>query len=386
MDIIDTFKEVRECDYKDEHYLVRDNGAVLRLPKNPNKPRKLDNIWTFGKKSTDNGYMFISNHRVHIIVARAYHGVQDSQDYVVDHIDTNRCNNRPENLRWLTKLENMLANPITLQKVLFICGSIESFLNDPAQMGRWGDQSYEWMRTITPSEAENAYINLKRYYNIDVKNDLQVFSLRNSIGMLLGAKTFLKKADEIHPKQEGREKPSSDPELILKQMYGINNSFFRKPSYASRTDSSYPHHDANEQNYFAETSKEPEFYESLTDTAIQSLNWRTPTEFPLCPNNISETPMEDYLQNLKEGDLLCKNKNAISYIEDFALNKERVLVVACSLETNSPKAFSTVRISFEHGKFLHDGVTYFQEDAMKRDVIIARGEEWTGGDVFDDFC
>lgn len=27
---IDDFKEVRECDYKNEHYSVRDNGAMLR--------------------------------------------------------------------------------------------------------------------------------------------------------------------------------------------------------------------------------------------------------------------------------------------------------------------------------------------------------------------
>ncbi|WP_294143305.1 HNH endonuclease signature motif containing protein [uncultured Sanguibacteroides sp.] len=33
--------------------------------------------------------------------------------YVVDHIDTNRQNNRIENLRWLTKLENVLLNPIS---------------------------------------------------------------------------------------------------------------------------------------------------------------------------------------------------------------------------------------------------------------------------------
>lgn len=46
-------------------------------------------------------------------IATAFHGEPPSPQYVVDHIDTNCRNNRPENLRWLTRLENALMNPIT---------------------------------------------------------------------------------------------------------------------------------------------------------------------------------------------------------------------------------------------------------------------------------
>ena len=31
--LINIFTEVRECDYKGEHYSVRDNGAIMRHPK-----------------------------------------------------------------------------------------------------------------------------------------------------------------------------------------------------------------------------------------------------------------------------------------------------------------------------------------------------------------
>ena len=31
--LLDTYTEERECDYRDRHYRVRDNGSVLRLPK-----------------------------------------------------------------------------------------------------------------------------------------------------------------------------------------------------------------------------------------------------------------------------------------------------------------------------------------------------------------
>ena len=70
------FTEVRECDYKDEHYSVRDNGAVYRHAREGKKVRKEDNVWTFGEKNLTNGYMLIGSHRVHIIVATAIRAVQ----------------------------------------------------------------------------------------------------------------------------------------------------------------------------------------------------------------------------------------------------------------------------------------------------------------------
>ena len=45
---------------------------------------------------------------VHRIVATAFHGEQPSEKHIVDHIDTNRRNNRAENLRWITRLDNLL--------------------------------------------------------------------------------------------------------------------------------------------------------------------------------------------------------------------------------------------------------------------------------------
>ncbi|MBQ5790819.1 MAG: HNH endonuclease, partial [Thermoguttaceae bacterium] len=34
--------------------------------------------------------------------ATAFYGAHDPTKFVVDHKDTNRCNNRVENLRWFT--------------------------------------------------------------------------------------------------------------------------------------------------------------------------------------------------------------------------------------------------------------------------------------------
>lgn len=69
MNFIDNFTQVKECVYKDERYSVRDNGAVLRHAKAGKKPRRLDNVWTFGKVNAQNRYLYVGNARVHRIVA-----------------------------------------------------------------------------------------------------------------------------------------------------------------------------------------------------------------------------------------------------------------------------------------------------------------------------
>lgn len=99
--------------------------------------------------------MMVNAHRVHQIVATAFHGPQPTKSHVVDHIDTNRRNNRPENLRWVTRLENILLNPVTARRIESLYGSIDDFLTDPSSP-RFGTPSedFGWMRTVTKEEAE----------------------------------------------------------------------------------------------------------------------------------------------------------------------------------------------------------------------------------------
>ena len=144
---IDDFKEEKDCIYKDELYSVRDNGAIMRHHREGVRKRKSDDKWTFGNLNVTTGYLDYCGERVHRIVATAFHGAAPSDQHVVDHIDTNRQNNRPENLRWLTRLENILCNEITRKKVELICGSIEAFLNDPSLLYGYEteDKNFLWM-------------------------------------------------------------------------------------------------------------------------------------------------------------------------------------------------------------------------------------------------
>lgn len=71
-----------------------------------------------------NGYVYVWVSRghgnmsvpIHRLVCIAFHG---EQGYInglfVDHINTNRADNRADNLHWVTQMENM-HNPITLSK------------------------------------------------------------------------------------------------------------------------------------------------------------------------------------------------------------------------------------------------------------------------------
>lgn len=96
---INSCSDEKFCEYKGCRYYVRDNGAVYRQCQKDGKHRKWDEKWTFGKFDSNTGYMLIGKERVHRIVCTAYHGVPVGVRNVADHIDTNRCNNRPENLR-----------------------------------------------------------------------------------------------------------------------------------------------------------------------------------------------------------------------------------------------------------------------------------------------
>lgn len=93
---IDHFEKEVTCTFKEETYSVRDNGAVFRHRREGARKRPLDEKWTFGRPSEKRGYMYISSTVVHQIVATAFHSPKPTNGYVVDHIDTNKRNNRPD--------------------------------------------------------------------------------------------------------------------------------------------------------------------------------------------------------------------------------------------------------------------------------------------------
>ena len=318
---LDDFDREVNCTFKDETYSVRDNGAVFRHSRKGARKRPLDEKWMFGRADEKRGYMYISSIMVHQIVATAYHGPRPSKEHVVDHIDTNKRNNRPENLHWVTRLENILLNPITRYRVEIAYGSIENFFADPSKpLHGHLDPDFKFMRTVTKKQAAAYYRNL-----LDMAK-----SGRMPSGRGLGEWIYR----------------ISDKQHVEKQ--------------------------------------EPDMIESLTPGAIQK-NWKTPSEFPLCPSDTGATALVKYRERLKEGEVFARDKYGESKVVSAEFSERRVeLIVLC----NKPgvKDWNLARISVDGQLFIHENLgSFFRLDGATKHYTLERGLEWEGGDTFDDY-
>lgn len=326
---VDDFNEVKDCIYKDEHYFARDNGAVMRHPREGKRIRKDDNVWTFGKPNEKTGYMEIAGQRVHRIVAFAFHGNPPTEQHVIDHIDTNRRNNRPENLRWLTRLENALNNPITRARIENICGSIEVFLADPSVLRGHEkiDPNFTWMRAVAPEEAR---VSMERLTNW---------------------------AKE-HPKPRG----GSLGEWVFQERKS-NNRLYTPMSYQQPAPVE------------TETMDTPPVEtKSLTPNAIQ-LDWKHPVEFPCCPQQTTDKPLETYLANLKEGAVFSKNNYGESTILKFGMKDSDELWVMCSISIGW-KSHAITKITFKDEIYYHENMGVFDIGDDPEDLFdsILKGE------------
>ena len=342
---INNYKDEVSCEYKGEIYSVRDNGAIMRHPKKGCRKRPLDNKWTFGTKNENNGYMFFaSNIRVHQVVASAFWGHQKSEGMVVDHKDTNRCNNRAENLHWVTKLENVLNNPITRRRIINICGSIAAFLDNPTLLREsTADPNFTWMRTVSEEEAAKCKSNLERWSNEDA--DFVSTSQGKGIG-----------------------------EWIYKD-FQSKNIRHDWSQFSTQTPNEYDQQ---------EEMTSPLLDESLTSNAMQE-DWRTPTEFPLCP--IDTLSLETYYSSLEIGKVFSNNTYGTNTIIRFAISDDRQRIC---IATHNPEGFKQWYITYVYilnDKYIHkNGGSFFEEKGALKTITLFQGKEWTGGDCIDDYC
>lgn len=330
---INEYTQEKHCIYKDEEYLVRDNGAVLRKARPTCRVRKLDNEWTFGKENAKTGYLEIASERVHRIVAMAFLGDPPTKEHIVDHIDTNRQNNRPNNLRWITRLENVVLNEITRKRIEYRTGvNIFDFLANPAKYRDcFDDPDFNWMRSVTETEAKACLENTRNWIQNKERKTNE--------------KRTLKLGEWIYK--------SHDPYMSRTQHYSIQE----------------------ESNITA----------SLTAMAKQK-NWKIPTEFKCCPKFKTENAIGDYLNNLSEEKVFSINQYGESRIVKYAPIGDDAIVVI-TLSPKAIKPFALAKITFEETYFLHTSLgTFFTEEGVEKQYALAQGLEWTGGDTLDDYC
>src|SRR5260221_348508 len=324
------FSREVDCTYKEERYSVRDNGALLRYPRLSKRPRPTDNQWTFGKPNDKTGYMEIASVRVHRIVATAFHGEPPTKEHVVDHRDTNKRNNRPENLRWVTRLENVLLNPITAKRIEIVCGSVEAFLVDPSKFrDKFQEQDYKWMGTVSIQEAQ---ISLER--------------------MLAWAKS-----DKV---------PSGGT---------LGEWIFNRA--------------ASQKQHVETIPNVPEIIKAKTLNAEQR-NWLVPSEFPCFPQEYGDEPIKVYSENLKTGSLFCQNDVYSSVVSKTAISGDRKSLYVISESTegeNAIKPWAIAKITYENGLFVHTSLhSFFTHEGAEKQFCLVQGLNWTGGDSIDDYC
>lgn len=370
-DLLLKYAEVKTCEYKGRHYLVRDNGAVYRLRRIDGRASKWDEIWTFGRKDDRTGYMFIGEARVHRIVCYAYHGEPVGEQKWVDHIDTNRCNNRPDNLRWVTELENILLNPITRAKVEMICGSVESFLENPSLL--YGHESesphFEWMRTVSKEEAD---ISLKRWKEWSEKP----IEERKPKGFGPGESIYHKDNSTREPKKNTKIKPQS-------RMHSL---------YVGPYKSYSEHMSVVEKMNRIQHEKDYGLKDSLTPGAKQ-VNLKPLTEFLLCPNCNQERTLQAYMDNLLEGMAFScsKYRNGDSVFKwELNPNTDIICLITYNESINDQgfgKPWEVWKITFQEGFYIHEYIDkYYDPDGAERELTLAMGRRWRGGEVLDDYC
>ena len=349
MAIIDEYTLERTCTYKGETYKVRDNGAVCRQPRPEGRLRKDDGKWTFGDKNETNGYMYIGQHRVHIIVATAFLGEKDSKVYVVDHIDTNRCNNRTENLRWLTRLENALLNEDTCRKITDLCGGdIMKFINNPSclrDLAQGPDIS--WMRTVTAEEAKAAYARVQ---------SMRIQQPRNT-----HSEQHIENEDLKHKEQ-----------AEAMEWYRTQNNW---------------HFTAPKQPVY--NTPAPVFTKAAYPPTALQKDWKTPTEFLCCPTESTETPLQDYFNNLAIGKLFSRNKYTEHCVLDFTLMDEgkTLLIATKDSDPKATKHYGLLKVYHSGIQFIHESIsTYIEENGVRKHFAIEQGLEWNGPDSIDDYC
>lgn len=325
---LDDFSCEKQCVYKGEQFSVRDNGSVLRHAREGHRLRKDDHRWTFGRGNTSNGYLEIGTAVIHRVVATAFHGASPSREYVVDHIDTNKQNNRPDNLRWVTRLENILLNPITAKRIAWVCGSVEAFLANPLAFREKFDMvNYSWMRPVSEEDARFSRDRLLAW----AQSDRSLSS-----GGSLDEWLFRRGTSPVAAQQE-----SSDQELP-----------------------------------------------ALSPGSVQK-GWATSYEFPCAPKVIDRSAIFDYTDKLRIGQVFSRNKFSTFNVSEFAASADAATlwVICRDHEDTAVKPWSLVQVTFNDGLFVHAslGMFFDQAGALKQ-FTLAQGKEWTGGDTFDDYC
>jgi hypothetical protein len=132
----------------------------------------------------------------------------------------------------------------------------------------------------------------------------------------------------------------------------------------------------------------PEFTESKTTNAVQR-DWKTPSEFPCCPLELTKDPLADYAESLKTDLVFCRNNIYTCLVSRSAMSEDcqSIFVLTENKKEETIKPWAVAKITFENNLFVHTSLgNFFSQEGAEKQYCLAQGLEWLGGDSIDDYC
>jgi hypothetical protein len=140
----------------------------------------------------------------------------------------------------------------------------------------------------------------------------------------------------------------------------------------------YMNRSASERHRFG-----PGEYASLTPSAIQA-RWQVPTEFPACPEIVTENALKAYAKSLKFGGVFARNEYCKSLVVLSGLT-DNSLVVLTHLPGNPAKSWAVARISVAGDYFSHRSeFTFLELQGALMQYCELTGESYE--DPVDNYC
>lgn len=233
-------------------------------------------------------------------------------------------------------------------------GSIEAFIENPAILRTKAlPPDVSWMKTVTKEEAAAC----KKHIDEWAKRD----SKPQSTGKGLGDWVF------------------SDEEMAEARKWNGDQLL---PDYKPWAQQKAEIEEMNRRIW----EEEHALKDSLTPGAKQ-LDWKTPTEFLQIPQEISDTPLQDYLARLPKGAIYTKNRWAESPVYDAAMAEDGTTHLAVVAVISGATNYALSEVYFQDGFFVHKSIrTFFTEEGAQKYFTESLGREWTGGDELEDYC
>ena len=128
----------------------------------------------------------------------------------------------------------------------------------------------------------------------------------------------------------------------------------------------------------------PAEYESLTPSVVQ-VKWKVPTEFPLCPEAVTEDALQRYAENLKFGRVFARNHLYQSLVVQHGMTEDSLVVITHDPSDNAIKDWAVAHVGVRGEFFYHRSEhQYFTLQGALKAFCELTGESYD--DCMDDYC